>query len=92
MRAFLWQDLNGVTGNYHSNGAALVICAGGVHTARRVLADHIAAEIAEAKYAEDSWATDFAANTDADWAKVLVFEVPKEREAQVYIFPNAGCC
>ena len=84
MKVFVWEDLDRVSNNYHSNGGLLVV----------------ASTLEEAKALVEKPMPSYKGQPEQYWEQSVkidqrpdyVFDVVGQVEPMVLVFPNAGCC
>lgn len=77
MKVFIWQRIQELTDNYHSDGGLVVVAA---NLQRAV-------ELAEAEGVKFSKEEDYDELTPTN-----VYNTDDSTEEKVFIFPDAGCC
>lgn len=78
MKAFIFKDLSQVSSNYHTEGGLVVIAKDETHVNKLISQEKYDIEI-----------------TEQEWEDVQVFDLDcthKTYDAQVFVFPDAGCC
>lgn len=81
MKLFLWEELDHLTGRYHSGGG-LVIIADSIERAKEIAKEH------SDKYQKE---TDGAPCFIIDKEPDIILNTDATEEA-FYAFPDAGCC
>lgn len=87
MKAFLWQDVDGITDSYHSDGSVLVIAAG-IKAARKAWVTYVEECNANlSKWVDPISPGSLDGEPDRSWPLA-----PTVDTSDVLVFPNSGCC
>lgn len=82
MKAFVFQNVDRLTGRWHSEGGLLVIAEDREHVLS-LLQETNTEEWGEPMHPEPS---------EDEWARVVEYELMDMEVPRVFVFPNAGCC
>lgn len=88
-KLFLWDRLDYVTTNWHSEGGLVVVAADEESAKRQIAA---AQEKLGRSYTLDEGEPTPEMVSAEDWKSVRIFELVNDPEDSLIVFPDAGCC
>lgn len=85
MKIFIFEYVNELTDRYHGEGGLAVVAKDRVH-AQRLIDNNYDNE------AFDGYTRMRIHLTEEEWEKVIVYDLKKDEEPRIFVFPDAGCC
>ena len=85
VKLYIYDDVDGITSNYHDNGAVVII------TGQNP--DDVWTSYAKTENESDEYHYGEPLNETATvGTEPRAFELKDDHEEEVFVFPNAGCC